>query len=519
MLMILTQIKNLVQVLISHPAFLEDGDSIEKLREDQKQEAIIVESDRSLDPEKGRMLFKGYFNDPPQSSIFDTSDGVYRCPFCNWELEGTHCGQCDRTFENDNDSHAALSFSGDENSLSEDTGSEPETYRPEDYAALAQELDDDVDIERMTSFADYSPGHATIYDPSEHDDNSSTSSEESQMRQLTRATLGEVERARAGLDRTDPPPGYVAWSESDTESEGYHGTSAHSMPHGPITWANHPNFARTDPNNESEDEYDTDIGGFIDDGSLIMDSVSASSTDEGNTADYDANEQDDEEDEEIEEDGDGDGLSAVSANGTYIPTQAPIRHREEDAESSGRSSISSQGASTLTDRTVKEEAEQGTPSSEAPKYMPLQQPRKRRRMVVIDDSDEEEEIYNTREARARARAPGPQASRQISTFVPSLHHCSPARRVLTPRRNLISTRIMDPIINTMETDEPLVPAALLPCYTSIRSLADGQTLAASNTPSASPPVRYPPIHWPSSERPLSLSHVRLPAVESPSLSP
>ena len=441
---------------------------MEKLREDQKQEAILVESDRSGDPQNGRMLFKGYFDELPPTSIFDTSDGVYRCPFCNWELEGgRHCGQCDRIFENDNDSHAALSFSGDEDSIPEDTESEPDVYDPEDYAALAGELDNAVDIERMTSFADYSPGQdGTVYDPSDLDDDGSTATEELQMRQLARAAVGDAGRIRVGANRTDSS--VVAWSDSDTESESEdYETPTHllSMQYGPITWANHPNFARTNPNNESEDEYDPDIDDFIDDESLGIGSVGTASTDEGNVADDDANEEDDE--DEV-----GDRLSPISENSSSIVAQALDRREGQDAEPSDRSSISSQDTSTLTDQAVKEEDEQSIPSSESVKYMPQQQSRKRRRLVVMDDSDEIDEMHKICEARATRLA------------LARARVCAS----LYPRMNTAGTII--------RSEVPLHPgAALLPLNeicTPTRSLPSRQRLAVSSSLSTPPSIFYPP---------------------------
>ena len=351
----------------------------------------MVEKDRSSDPGRDGGLFKGCFKYTPHVSIFDNSDGVYRCPSCNWELEGGYCLHCERTFEDDLDSDAGLSLSDGDDTAGEDM----------DHEQRHSER----------SGPDYGP---------EDDDLSSTSTEELVRRHFPHpAALSRNGRAASG-DRTRTVD---VWPESDSEFEEYE-TPPNSIPHGPITWANHPNFARVEPTSSSEDEYDPEMDDFIDDNSLGLGSANAELSAEDYMTDNEDSNGDDASEEGMvmmgegiereqnddEEGEDLDGHSSSLSNDSVVVNsrahlQDPAEDNEEDFEISQPSSISTQGTDSLTgDCVVKMGDHQSTSSSESISYTPTrQQQRKRRRMVVMDESDEEDKELSFRETPARRR--------------------------------------------------------------------------------------------------------------------
>lgn len=73
-------------------------ESQEQHRTRRKEESDIVETDKAHTDG----LFKGCFETRPRvKCIVDPSDGVTRCPDCNWEIEDDACPQCGLEFDAD----------------------------------------------------------------------------------------------------------------------------------------------------------------------------------------------------------------------------------------------------------------------------------------------------------------------------------------------------------------------------------------------------------------------------------
>lgn len=337
----------------------------------------MVERDKSNRAQKGGILFNGCFRCAPRISIFDTSDGIHRCPSCNWELEDRYCLRCERTFELDGDSDAALSFSE-----GEDTDLDGELDRMRGiYDAFDREATVGFGTGRPPRYS--SPGLTPPYYDSDGQD--SISSYDSEMHMIRQIALNARNRDPAREESS------TTWSSSASDIEQYDTPPPRSIPHGPITWENHPNFAQRPPDDFSIDEHDPELDDFIDDGSDVR-SLSTERL-------------------QVEDSTDVEELSLYSGDDSPVVTRRRrgLLHDHEDVEEdegegfepSRQSSSNGQDDDTGRGR-PDEEDEQSVGSAESIK-LTSQQQRKRRRMVVVDDSDEEEEFSNGREKRSRTR--------------------------------------------------------------------------------------------------------------------
>lgn len=110
-------IRELVLVFVSRNELLPDGETSEEHHTYVKDEADIVARDRGNADQRTGGLFKGLFklNRRPWMirPIHDASDGVDRCPHCNWELEEGFCNQCGEDIDLD------FSDYGDDSDLSD----------------------------------------------------------------------------------------------------------------------------------------------------------------------------------------------------------------------------------------------------------------------------------------------------------------------------------------------------------------------------------------------------------------
>ncbi len=84
----------MTQIFAGRAELMPAGETTEQHENWQKEEADLVEEDRS----SPRGLFKGHFSLGGRRAwgpyIRDNQDGVNRCPRCAWELEGGSCGSC-----------------------------------------------------------------------------------------------------------------------------------------------------------------------------------------------------------------------------------------------------------------------------------------------------------------------------------------------------------------------------------------------------------------------------------------
>lgn len=112
-------IKEMTSVFIGRSHLLPDGETSEQHAQWQREEAEIIQADKSSDDSRSGGLFKGCFNGRGGGlgPIVDLEDGVERCPGCNWEIEDGMCNNCG--FLVDEDFHIG---SGDE--ISDDVSDE-----------------------------------------------------------------------------------------------------------------------------------------------------------------------------------------------------------------------------------------------------------------------------------------------------------------------------------------------------------------------------------------------------------
>ncbi|PNS20525.1 hypothetical protein CAC42_5975 [Sphaceloma murrayae] len=133
-------IKDMVTVFMKRAELLPDGETIEEHEIWRKEEEDHVAADRNnQDPRHGG-LFKGKFNRRGVlRPLVDPSDGVARCPRCNWEIEDDTCEHCGIHF----DSEGYESASDDYDSYMED------------------ELDGDLDAVDHLPWYDGQDGHGS----------------------------------------------------------------------------------------------------------------------------------------------------------------------------------------------------------------------------------------------------------------------------------------------------------------------------------------------------------------------
>ena len=280
------QIRNIVQVLISHPAFLEDGDTVERLHEDQKEEARLVDEDRTKSDGPGGSLFKGRFKSGPRLSTYDPSDGVYRCPECNWELEGTFCVRCDRIFDIDDISDAALGLSDDDDDDDEVDDYDDEFDSSDDISRSSEDIRGIHGAFEREAMQGWSSGRSPPYGTTSpyyglhNEDRSPPSAEDAPSRHFWRATASDVDRARiaSGAESFD------TWSGSEPESEEYQ-TPSLSPSSELVAAAGHPAFAPSPSDSTGPNDDDPDMDDFIDDGSVELGSHGTERAESDDSAD------------------------------------------------------------------------------------------------------------------------------------------------------------------------------------------------------------------------------------------
>ena len=86
-------IKELVNTISARAELLPDGETVEEHITWKQEEADFYNAERV----KEQGLFQGLFKEKLRT-VHDASDGVERCPTCNWELEDGYCNHCDMDF-------------------------------------------------------------------------------------------------------------------------------------------------------------------------------------------------------------------------------------------------------------------------------------------------------------------------------------------------------------------------------------------------------------------------------------
>ncbi|MCJ1377255.1 hypothetical protein MMC17_000347 [Xylographa soralifera] len=97
----------MAQIFIARAELMPVGETTEEHLITKQEEASIVERDRSNTDSKSGGLFRGCFKGSlligRNGVIRDVEDGVDRCPYCAWELEGGFCSSCQQTIDSDVD--------------------------------------------------------------------------------------------------------------------------------------------------------------------------------------------------------------------------------------------------------------------------------------------------------------------------------------------------------------------------------------------------------------------------------
>ncbi|KAK4982516.1 E3 ubiquitin ligase [Elasticomyces elasticus] len=140
-------IREMTLVLVSRDEHLPAGETVEQHRQWQKEEASIVQKDKSDDHPRTGGLFKGCFkrHEIYRYPLHDPGDGIERCPECHWELEDGVCDQC------------GLSFPDDEDAISDDAADE--------LLGLSDAitLDGDIDLDDDENFIEFPHGEREDY--------------------------------------------------------------------------------------------------------------------------------------------------------------------------------------------------------------------------------------------------------------------------------------------------------------------------------------------------------------------
>ncbi|KAL9021656.1 MAG: hypothetical protein Q9185_001191 [Variospora sp. 1 TL-2023] len=115
-------IREITQTFINTAVLLPPGETIDGHKMLQRDEAEIVEKDKTNQGRDGG-LFKGCFRPHPRplAPIRDGPDGVDRCPMCTWELEDGMCNSCGYTvLDDDHDTYGQQFLVGEDYHSSDD---------------------------------------------------------------------------------------------------------------------------------------------------------------------------------------------------------------------------------------------------------------------------------------------------------------------------------------------------------------------------------------------------------------
>ncbi|KAL8764329.1 MAG: hypothetical protein Q9184_000034 [Pyrenodesmia sp. 2 TL-2023] len=91
-------VREIAQTFVNTAALLPPGETTEDHKNIQREEAEIIEQDRTDEGRFGGLFkgrFKHHFHHP--APIRDGPDGVDRCPMCTWEIEDGMCASCGYT--------------------------------------------------------------------------------------------------------------------------------------------------------------------------------------------------------------------------------------------------------------------------------------------------------------------------------------------------------------------------------------------------------------------------------------
>ncbi|MCJ1435961.1 hypothetical protein MMC27_005337 [Xylographa pallens] len=100
-------VREMAQIFVARAELMPVGETTEEHLITKQEEASIVERDRSNTDSRTGGLFRGCFSGSllvgRHGVIRDLEDGVDRCPYCAWELEGGFCSSCQQNIDSDVD--------------------------------------------------------------------------------------------------------------------------------------------------------------------------------------------------------------------------------------------------------------------------------------------------------------------------------------------------------------------------------------------------------------------------------
>ncbi|KAK7510740.1 uncharacterized protein IWZ02DRAFT_494694 [Phyllosticta citriasiana] len=147
-------IREMTTVFINRTELLPTGETEDQHKQWQKEEADIVQADKSNSDGQTGGLFKGCFKVRPEAGlrvVRDQNDGIDRCPMCAWELVDRECSQCGLQF----DETGALTWDNSFTGFSDmDETSEHDTFSEDleadidgesEDSAMGMDEDDDMD--------------------------------------------------------------------------------------------------------------------------------------------------------------------------------------------------------------------------------------------------------------------------------------------------------------------------------------------------------------------------------------
>ncbi|KAK9450915.1 uncharacterized protein V1518DRAFT_412061 [Limtongia smithiae] len=85
------QARDAIEIMLTRLQYFNPGENMETIRARESEERELVSHHR----EKHGSLFPFMFDEEPAEEYYeDGEDGVRRCVYCHWELEGEHCTRC-----------------------------------------------------------------------------------------------------------------------------------------------------------------------------------------------------------------------------------------------------------------------------------------------------------------------------------------------------------------------------------------------------------------------------------------
>ncbi|KAK7727654.1 E3 ubiquitin ligase [Botryosphaeria dothidea] len=253
-------IREMTSIFINRAELLPPGETQELHKQWQKEEADLVLQDKSSEDLRTGGLFKGCFlkRDQGLRAIRDEEDGVDRCPMCAWELEDGECAQCGLQF----DDNGTLTW---DNSF----GGFSDMDETSEHDMSSEDLDGDLELEDNEADIDFDGYGNGLDDWQDYDDDHSYAV----RRWLANEALARPQQP-FGLGPARRRP--AAHSAAGSRRRSYSASLVSDM------MTEDTEMGNIEEENEDEEDGDSSMNDFIDDGENEPASPSTNST-EGQT--------------------------------------------------------------------------------------------------------------------------------------------------------------------------------------------------------------------------------------------